>query len=204
LKKQLDKDVQVVVDDGKHTFLASELLPVDGERSFISPTDFNCMGYCVPAAIAAKLNNPTRQVIGIVGDGAFLMTGMEISTAVNYEVPVIYFLFNDGELGQISQFQKIPLNKKTCSVLGSIEHKGIAEGLGAAYIKIDNDKEIISGISAAIKECNRGLPVLVDVNIDYTQKTMLTKGVVKVNLKRFPLKEKIRFLSRALKRHLFK
>jgi acetolactate synthase-1/2/3 large subunit len=49
-----------------------------------------------------------------------------------------------------------------------------------------------------------GIPVLVDVNIDYSQKTMMTKGVVKVNLRRFPLDEKIRFLSRALKRHLFK
>lgn len=204
LKKQLDSDVQLVIDDGKHTFLASELFPVDLPRSFISPTDFNCMGYCVPATIAAKLNNPKRQVIGIVGDGAFLMTGMEITTAVNYEVPVIYFLFNDGELGQISQFQKIPLNKKTCSVLGKIDHESIALGLGASYIRIGNDNEINRGISEAIAECNRGVPVLVDVNIDYSQKTMLTKGVVKVNFKRFPLNEKIRFLSRALKRHLFK
>lgn len=204
LKKQLDNDVQLVIDDGKHTFLASELFPVDLPRSFISPTDFNCMGYCVPATIAAKLNNPKRQVVGIVGDGAFLMTGMEITTAVNYEVPVIYFLFNDGELGQISQFQKIPLNKKTCSVLGKIDHESIALGLGASYIRIENDSEINRGISEAIAECNRGVPVLVDVNIDYSKKTMLTKGVVKVNFKRFPLNEKIRFLSRALKRHLFK
>jgi len=203
LKKQLDKDVQIVVDDGKHTFLASELFPVDFPRSFISPTDFNCMGYCVPASIAAKLNNPKKQVAAIVGDGAFLMTGMEISTAVNYEVPIMIFLFNDGELGQISQFQKIPLNKKTCSVLGKIDYEGIALGLGASYIRIENDLEIEEGIKAAIDESNRGVPVLIDVNIDYTQKTMLTKGVVKVNLKRFPLDEKIRFLSRAMKRHIF-
>lgn len=203
LKKQLNKDVQMVIDDGKHTFLASELFPVDRPRSFISPTDFNCMGYCVPGSIAAKLNNPTRQVAAIVGDGAFLMTGMEMTTAVNYEVPVMFFLFNDGELGQISQFQKVPLNKKTCSVLGQVDYEGIALGLGASYIKINNDAEISEGIKHAIEESNRGIPVLVDVNIDYTQKTMMTKGVIKVNLKRFPFNEKIRFLSRALKRHLF-
>jgi acetolactate synthase-1/2/3 large subunit len=203
LKQQLDKDVQLVIDDGKHTFLASELFPVDRAGSFISPTDFNCMGYCVPAAIATKLNNPSRQVAAIVGDGAFLMTGMEISTAVNYQIPVMFFLFNDGELGQISQFQKIPLNKKTCSVLGKIDYENIALGLGASYIRIENDMDIDLGIKAAIKESNNGVPVLVDVNIDYSQKTMLTKGVVKVNLKRFPLNEKIRFLSRAMKRHIF-
>ena len=204
LKKLLDPNVQMVVDDGKHTFLASELFPVDRPRSFISPTDFNCMGYCIPATIAAKLNSPKQQVVGIVGDGAFLMTGMELSTAVNYEVPVIYFLFNDGELGQISQFQKIPLNKKTCSVLGKIEYKSVIEGLGASYLRIENDHEIVDRIKEALSIMEEGIPVLVDVNIDYSQKTMMTKGVVKVNLKRFPFDEKIRFLSRALSRHLFK
>ena len=44
----------VVVDDGNHTFLAAELMPVYESRHFISPTDFNCMGYCVPAAIGVK------------------------------------------------------------------------------------------------------------------------------------------------------
>lgn len=203
LKKQLDKDVQLVIDDGKHTFLASELFPVDRPRSFISPTDFNCMGYCVPAAIATKLNTPNTQVAAIVGDGAFLMTGMEITTAVNYGIPIMYFLFNDGELGQISQFQKVPLNKKTCSVLGQVDYEGIAMGLGASYIRIENDDQIEDRIGRAIEEANNGVPVLVDVNIDYTQKTMLTKGVIKVNFKRFPFNEKIRFLSRALKRHVF-
>jgi len=76
LRKQLNDDAITVVDDGNHTFLAAELFPVLGPRRFISPTDFNCMGYCVPAAIGAKLVNPDKQVVGIVGDGAFIMTGM--------------------------------------------------------------------------------------------------------------------------------
>ena len=202
LKKQLDKDVQMVIDDGKHTFLASELFPVDRPRSFISPTDFNCMGYSIPAAIGAKLNMPDRQVAVIVGDGAFLMTGLELITAVNYELGIMVFVFNDGELGQISQFQKIPLNKKTCSVLGEVDYEGIANGVGAAHIRIDNDHELSEKIAEAITHTKNNIPVLVDVNIDYSKKTMMTKGVVKVNLKRFPMSEKIRFLSRALKRHL--
>ena len=51
-------------------------------RGFISPTDFNCMGYCVPASIGAKLAWPERTVVGIVGDGAFRMTGLELATAM--------------------------------------------------------------------------------------------------------------------------
>jgi acetolactate synthase I/II/III large subunit len=201
LKKQLDEDVQLVIDDGKHTFLASELYPVDHARHFISPTDFNCMGYCVPAAIAAKLVNPGKQVAAIVGDGAFLMTGMEMITAASYKAPVMFFVFNDGELGQISQFQKIPLNRKTCSELGIVDYEGFAIATGGEYVVINNDHEIDEGIAQAIQHYNNGHHVVINVKIDYTKKTMLTKGVVKVNLKRFPFKEKVRFLARALKRH---
>ena len=68
LNQQLRDDAQVIVDDGKHTFLTAELLPINKSGGFISPTDFNCMGYCVPATIACKLNHPDIQVIGIAGD----------------------------------------------------------------------------------------------------------------------------------------
>ena len=202
LKEQLDKEAYLVIDDGKHTFLASELFPVDLPRHFISPTDFNCMGYCVPGAIATKLGNQKRQVAAIVGDGAFLMTGLEMTTAVNYGLPVMFFVFNDGELGQISQFQKVPLNRKTCSVLGEINFEGLAAGTGVAYVKIANDHEIEKQIANAIDLSNNGQSVLIEVKIDYSKKTMLTKGVIKVNLKRFPFKEKIRFIARSLKRHI--
>jgi acetolactate synthase-1/2/3 large subunit len=202
LKKQLDDDVQLVIDDGKHTFLASELYPIDKPRGFISPTDFNCMGYCVPAAIATKLANPSTQVAAIVGDGAFLMTGMEMITAASYKAPIMFFVFNDGELGQISQFQKIPLNRKTCSELGVVDYEGFAIATGGEYITINSDKEIDAGIAQAIKYCENGQHVVINVIIDYTKKTMLTKGVIKVNLKRFPFTEKVRFISRALKRQV--
>ena len=159
------------------------------------------MGYCVPGAIATKLGNPASQVAAIVGDGAFLMTGLEMTTAVNYGLPVMFFVFNDGELGQISQFQKVPLNSKTCSVLGEINFEGLASGTGVAYVKIANDHEIEKQIANAIDLSNKGQPVLIEVKIDYSKKTMMTKGVIKVNLKRFPFKEKIRFIARSIKRH---
>ena len=202
LRSLLNDDAMMVVDDGKHTFLASELFPVFKPRYFISPTDFNCMGYCVPAAIATKMANPDKQVVAIVGDGAFQMTGLEAITAATYQVPVIFFIFNDGELGQISQFQKIPLNRKTCSIIGKANFEGVAMATGADYLTIDNDNEIEDRITEALKITEGGKHVIVDINIDYTQKTMMTKGVVKSNLSRFTFKEKVRFIGRAAKRHL--
>jgi acetolactate synthase-1/2/3 large subunit len=192
----------MVVDDGKHTFLAAELFKAKTAKSFISPTDFNCMGYCVPASIGTKLSNPDKQVVAIVGDGAFLMTCMELITAATYGIAPMVFVFHDGELGQISQFQAIPMKHKTCTILGNLKVEGIAMAVGAHFVSMQSDQQIDQKIAEAIKVSGEGKPVIVDVHIDYTKKTMLTKGVIKTNLKRFPLGEKIRFISRAAKRHV--
>jgi len=203
LREQTREDCIMVLDDGNHTFLAAELFPVYTPRHIISPTDFNSMGYCVPASIAAKLSNPGKQVVAIVGDGAFLMTGLELITAATYNIAPVIFVFHDGELGQISQFQSVPLNRKTCTVLGKLNVEGVALATGVHFISMKNDHDIEKGIAEALKVSGEGKPVLVDVNIDYSKKTMLTKGVVKTSLSRFPLGEKVRFITRAVKRHVF-
>jgi len=189
-----------VVDDGNHTFLAAELFPVHRARGFISPTDFNCMGYCVPAAIGAKLVNQDKQVVGIVGDGAFLMTGMETLTATTHGLGIAYFIFYDGELSQISQGQEIPYNRKTCTVMGDIKIQGVAMATGAHYVKIEHNSGIAAGIREALDRAAKGQPVIVDVRIDYSKRTRFTQGVVKTVLKRFPLGDKFRFVGRAIVR----
>ena len=203
LRSKADHDAFMVVDDGKHTFLAAELFDIYHPRHFISPTDFNAMGYCVPAAIGCKLTNPDKQVLAIVGDGGFVMTGMELLTATTNKIAPIIFVFHDGELGQISQFQAIPLNRKTCTKIGQLNVEGVAIATGAHFISMENDSQIESRIDEAFAISKEGRPVIIDVKIDYSKKTMLTKGVVKTNLSRFPLKEKIRFISRAIGRHVF-
>jgi acetolactate synthase I/II/III large subunit len=200
LRKQLADDAIVVVDDGNHTFLAAELFEVRGARGFISPTDFNCMGYCVPAAIGAKLVNPKRQVVGIVGDGAFLMTGLEILTATTEGAGVAYFVFYDGELSQISQGQQIPYNRKTCTIVGNVKLEGIAIATGARYVPIEKNDDLAEGIKQALATAQAGQPVIVDVRIDYSKRTRFTQGVVKTVLKRFPLGDKFRFIGRAFVR----
>ena len=72
-------------DSGNGTFLAIEQLRLNGGPGcFIAPVDFSCMGYSVPAAIGAALANPGRDVVALPGDGALLMTGLELLTAATY------------------------------------------------------------------------------------------------------------------------
>ncbi|WP_244939913.1 thiamine pyrophosphate-dependent enzyme [Leptospira adleri] len=115
----MDDDSILVLDDGNPTFLAAELFPVN------QTTDFNCKGYCVPASIGAKLMNPEKTAVGIVGEGAFLRTGLELNTASSQNSGVSIFYFYDGELSQILQGQPISYGRKTCTVLGEMNLKGL-------------------------------------------------------------------------------
>ncbi len=71
----------------------------------LAPTS-GAMGYGVPAAIGARLADPTREVIVFTGDGDFLMTGQELATAVQYEAGLVILLFNNGQYGTIRMHQE--------------------------------------------------------------------------------------------------
>ncbi|PKA28350.1 acetolactate synthase large subunit [Leptospira sp. mixed culture ATI2-C-A1] len=200
LRNTLPDDGYVVVDDGNHTFLTAELFPIYKPRHLISPTDFNCMGYAVPATIATKLAHPKNAVVGIIGDGAFQMTCMEIITATKNDLGVLFVVFNDGELAQISQAQQIPYNRKTCTILGTSNFEGIAIATGAEYIQTKTNEDINDSLNKAWILTKENRPVILDVNIDYSKKTRFTKGIVGTNLQRLPFSAKLRMISRALVR----
>lgn len=202
LRQQLADDAIIVADDGNHTYLVAELMPIHGPRRYLSPTDFNAMGYCVPAVIGAKLANPDTTVVGIAGDGALQMTGLEMITASHQALGIVVFVFSDGELSQIAQAQEIPYNRKTCTVLHGLKIKPLAEAVGASYIAIDTDADIADGIRQALALAADDKPVYVDVRIDYSKRTRFTKGVVRSTLQRFATRDKIRIISRALIRKI--
>lgn len=177
LRKQMPDDTIVVADDGNHTYLVAELLPILGNRRYISSTDFNAMGYCVPGVIGAKFANPDTPVVGIVGDGALLMTGAEMLTAVGNKLGVVVFVFNDGELSQIAQAQKIPYNSKTCTVLHNFKVKGLADMVGSEFVAIYSGQDIDSGIKEALALADQNRAVYVDVNIDYSKRTRFTESL---------------------------
>jgi acetolactate synthase-1/2/3 large subunit len=203
LRERLDDDAILISDDGNHTFLTAELMPIHAGGAFFSPTDFNCMGYCVPACIGAKLSLPEKQVVGIVGDGAFLMTGLESVTAAANELGVIWIVFNDGELAQIAQAQEIPYQRSTCTTIGSLDYKAFAQATGCAYVSVQSNDDISDGITSAFENAAANKPVIVDVRIDYSKKTRFTLGAVKTNLGRFDTRTKIRMVGRALYRKVF-
>ncbi|MEN9451202.1 MAG: hypothetical protein RLZZ369_261 [Pseudomonadota bacterium] len=202
MRRYLPEDAYVLTDDGNHTFLTAELFGVDHSKHLISPTDFNCMGYCVPAAIGVKLTHPDQHVVGIVGDGCFLMTATEILTATEQGLGVIYCVFNDGELSQISQAQQLPYNRKACTVLPEVRLRGIADAVGAVYLPMASNLQVDSVFQQALATAREGKPVIVDVRIDYSKPTRFTQGIIKTNLSRMDLSNKLRMAGRAVWRRI--
>jgi acetolactate synthase-1/2/3 large subunit len=202
LRAAVPDDAIAVVDDGNHTYLTAELFPVHQSRALIVPTDFNAMGYAVPASIGAKLVNPEREVFAIVGDGAFTMTCMEIVSATRLGLGICYYVFHDGELSQIAQAQEIPFNRKPCTALGAIDFNGVAIATGAEYIKVENNEGVVAAIARARETAAAGRCVIVDLIMDYSKRTAFTQGAVKTNFKRFPLAQRLRMVGRALKRKI--
>lgn len=202
LEKAINENAIIITDDGNHTFLAAELMPINSPRGFISPSNFNAMGYCVPAVNAAKLANPDRQVIGIVGDGAMLMSGMEALIAVREKLGTIYCIFNDGQLSRISHSQENAYNQKTCTHLGNVNWGAFADSLECGYFAINNNSDIDTNLRRALETATHGQPVFVDVAIDYSKRSNYAQGVEKATLAGFSGRDKLRLVSRAIVRKI--
>lgn len=185
-----------VTDSGNGTFLSMEHLRLDGPNRFLGPIDFSCMGYCVPAAIGAKFANPDKDVVGLAGDGALLMTGLEMMTAAHYSIAPVILVLRDGELGQIAQFQRMTLAKDTLTALPAYSVEQFAKTVGAGFVSIGNDAQIDRGLGQAFDLARTGQPVMIDCAIDYSQKTYFTKGVVATNFWRLPFGERMRKIAR--------
>jgi indolepyruvate decarboxylase len=98
LDEQLQGNTIVVADIGDALFAATELT-TRGRTEFLSPAYYTSMGFAVPAALGAQVASPDARVVAIVGDGAFQMTGMELSTIVRHQMPVIVIVLNNGGYG---------------------------------------------------------------------------------------------------------
>jgi acetolactate synthase-1/2/3 large subunit len=202
LQRHCGDDSIFVTDSGNGTFLAAEHLRLNHPRCFIGPVDFSCMGYSVPASIGAAFANPERDVVTLAGDGAFLMTGLESLTAATYGATPLICVLRDGKHGLIAEFQKVPLNRETCSVLPDYSVQSMAEAVGCRYFRVLRDAELDTVIPSALALTRDRKAVLVEVVVDYSDKTYFSRGVVATNFWRFSWPERLRVLSRALVRRL--
>ncbi len=202
LQRVYGSETVFTTDSGNGTFLGMEHLRLDRPRSFLAPVDYSCMGYAVPAAIGAGLACPDRPAVALAGDGAFLMTGLELLTAAQLGIPVTVVVLRDKELAQIAQFQHIAFARKTASRLPDFDLAGLSRALGVRYLALKKDSEVDEVVERAAAIHKEGWPVVLDADVDYSRTTYFTRGVVRTNLGRLPWPDRLRFVARALGRRL--
>jgi len=105
IRSVFDKNVTFIVDAGTCRAWAINVMEFDLPNTFIEGGGFSPMGYATAGAIGAKLAVGNKPIVAIVGDGSFLMHGSEIHTAVEYGLPIIWFIVNNQGLAAIHHGQ---------------------------------------------------------------------------------------------------
>lgn len=160
LRTALPADAIIVTDSGLHQILTRRHFDVLAPRGLIIPNDLQSMGYGLPAAIGAKLGAPKRNVIAVIGDGGFLMSGLELLTARRESVAVTTIVFNDGRLNQIRLQQMANSGRPYAVDLLNPDFESLAGSLGVTYARFGSDPRSV--VEAALRS---GDPALIEVGV---------------------------------------
>jgi acetolactate synthase-1/2/3 large subunit len=138
-----------------------------GMRTQLAPTN-GAMGYGVPAGVAAKIVHPERAVVAIVGDGDFMMTGQELSTAVQYGAGVLILVFNNSTFGTIRMHQERAYPGRVSGTdLHNPDFAALATAYGAHGEVVAKTAEFAPALARALAHvAQHSLPAVIELRYD--------------------------------------
>lgn len=194
LRRNLPDDAQFFVDVCLAEHLAAEYYCAPAPRTYFCPTDNQAMGWSIPAALGAQAAQPSRCVATLTGDGCFLMSAIETSTAARVGLPVKFFVLDNQAYRYMQELQKAAYSQTTATILAKLDYAALAQGLGLAYQEINASCGLDESIRAALGHPG---PVLVRVITDYgDRKIRWIEAVKKKFTKELSLAQKSRFAAR--------
>ena len=154
LRKRLPKDAILASGAGNFTTWAHRFYEFSRYGTQLAPQS-GAMGYGVPAAIAAKALHPDRLVICIAGDGDFLMSGQELATAAQYDLPIVVLVVNNGMYGTIRMHQERLFPGRVVGTdLVNPDFVAYAEAFGA-YAELVEENDAVAGAFERAVESGR-------------------------------------------------
>ena len=122
------------------------------------------MGYGTPAAITAKLLHPDRPVVAFAGDGCYLMNGQELATAVQYNLPIIVVVVNNGMYGTIRMHQERDYPGRVVGTdLNNPDFAQLAQAYGAFGVTVERSDDFPAAFDAAVASMR---PALIELKVD--------------------------------------
>lgn len=162
-------DAYMVSDVGQHQMFAALHYPFDKPRRWINSGGLGTMGFGFPAAIGVKMAYPDATVVCVTGDGSIQMNIQELSTAQQYEVPIVIISLNNRFLGMVKQWQDLIYSgRHSQSYMNSLpDFVKLAEAYGHVGIQINTPDELEEKLNQAFAIKDR--LVFVDVQVDATE-----------------------------------
>jgi acetolactate synthase I/II/III large subunit len=164
VNKLATEDAIIATEVGQHQMWTAQYYKFNRPRSLITSGGLGTMGYGLPAALGAQAAYPDRLVVDIAGDGSIQMNMQELTTAVNYGLPVKVIVLNNGYLGMVRQWQDLFYDKRYAQtdLSNNPDFVKVAQAYGATGICIKDKADLESGLKKALETPG---PVLVDVRV---------------------------------------
>jgi len=162
-RERVPEDTIIAIGAGNFSAWAGRFFPYRSFRTQVA-TASGAMGYGVPAGVAAKVAQPDRTVVSFNGDGDFLMNGQELATAVQYALPVLFLVFNNGLYGTIRMHQEREYPGRVWGTsLVNPDFAALARAYGAHGETVRKTAEFAPALERALA-CGR--PALIDLVYD--------------------------------------
>ena len=160
-----NKDTYITTEVGQHQMWAAQHYKFDKPNRWMTSGGLGTMGYGLPAAVGVQVAHPNKLVIDIAGEASVLMTMQEMSTAVQYSLPIKIFILNNEYMGMVRQWQELLHDKNYSESYTAAlpDFVKLAEAYGCVGIKATTPDELDDKI---IEMINTDRPVIFDCRVD--------------------------------------
>ena len=162
LSRLLPDNAIVLADAGAHLAWLGYYLELSSSQRFRKPGGFGPMAGSTNGALGVKCAHPDRPVIVGCGDGCYLLSGFELLTAVQYDIPVIWIIFNDNEFKLIKLYQLSAYGESGLVEFENPDYAAYAKACGARGYRVETLDEFEAALADALA---LGKPVIIDAHI---------------------------------------
>jgi len=164
-EKTIDKDTYVTTEVGQHQMWAAQYFGFSAPKHWMTSGGLGTMGYGLPSSVGVQIAHPKSLVIDISGEASFLMNMQELSTIVQYNLPIKIFILNNQWMGMVRQWQELNHGSRySQSYTSSLpDFIMLAKSFGIKGLRVDD----VSSLDATIDEMiNTNGPVIADIRVE--------------------------------------